>query len=154
MNTLRKTKRTIYTNKTAIKYMTKHHLIRDGWKFKFDYPKNRAGQTNYTTKTITLSKHYIHSVTVSREMIKNTILHEIAHALCPKEHHNKVWKAKAISIGCDGKRCCKEFMTKDQFKYIYECGEGCDRKRHRKGNKYDKRVYLCGKHDKPFILKK
>ena len=38
--------------------------------------------------------------------MKNTLLHEIAHALAGHEHnHDEVWKATARSIGCDGCRC-------------------------------------------------
>jgi len=36
-----------------------------------------------------------------REVL-NTIKHEIAHALTPKQHHNKVWKDCAKRIGSDG----------------------------------------------------
>jgi hypothetical protein len=36
---------------------------------------------------------------------RDTILHEIAHALTPGHNHDSVWRAKSIEIGCDGKRC-------------------------------------------------
>ena len=44
--------------------------------------------------------------TSTEENVKNTLLHEIAHALAGHEHnHDEVWKATARSIGCDGCRC-------------------------------------------------
>lgn len=36
---------------------------------------------------------------------RDTILHEIAHALTPGHNHDAVWQTKAVEIGCDGKRC-------------------------------------------------
>ena len=38
------------------------------------------------------------------EEVKNTLLHEIAHALVgPGHRHNRVWRQKAREIGCDAK---------------------------------------------------
>jgi len=74
--------------------------------------------------------------------VKNVILHEIAHALTPKQHHNKIWKLKAISIGCDGKRCYNtKIINSVKGKYIYQCPM-CKRKfnRHRK----IKQIRSCG----------
>lgn len=37
--------------------------------------------------------------------IRDTWLHEIAHALVGPDHgHDEVWRTKALAIGCDGKR--------------------------------------------------
>ena len=38
--------------------------------------------------------------------VRDTILHEIAHALAgPKHNHDKVWREKARAIGCTAERC-------------------------------------------------
>jgi hypothetical protein len=39
------------------------------------------------------------------EAIKDTIIHEIAHALTKGHNHNNVWKRKCIELGGDGQRC-------------------------------------------------
>lgn len=39
------------------------------------------------------------------ERVRLTILHEVAHALTEGHGHDRVWKAKLIEIGGDGKRC-------------------------------------------------
>jgi len=61
-------------------------------------------------KIIKLQPNYVELN--SDEMITNTILHEIAHALTPKHGHNKFWKRKAISIGCDGYRFVKGIIIR------------------------------------------
>lgn len=38
--------------------------------------------------------------------VDDTILHEVAHALCPGQGHNDVWKAKAKSLGCTALSPC------------------------------------------------
>lgn len=47
-----------------------------------------------------ISLQISHVINNDIEEIKNTILHEIAHALVGCEHgHNKIWQQKAIEIG-------------------------------------------------------
>ena len=142
------TKREKYTLEKIEKYMDKYGLIEKGWRFTLDNPKSRAGKCNYNLKIITISKHFINNrETIRKSNIKNTILHEIAHALTPGEKHNHIWKAKAIEIGCDGKRCCKDFNTNKDYKYIYECKFGCAVKKHR-ACKFTKNSekFICKKH--------
>lgn len=59
---------------------------------------NRAGQCNWRKKTIQLQPTFVELNNLS--VVKNTILHEIAHALRPKHHHNKYFQKTATSIGC------------------------------------------------------
>lgn len=59
---------------------------------------------SYRDKCIILNAHHIDMN--PDDAIKNSILHEIAHALVGEGHaHNEVWRAKAIEIGCDGIPC-------------------------------------------------
>lgn len=73
------------------------------WRFKFDYSTRRAGCCNYRDKLISISFELARNA--SHEDIRDTLLHEIAHALVGKKHnHDAIWKAKAQEIGCNGER--------------------------------------------------
>lgn len=125
----------------AIQLMKEHGISEQGWRFDFDNAKRRFGYCKYSSKTITLSIHLTEINTFER--VKNTILHEIAHALCPKNGHNHIWKSKAIEIGCDGQRCYSTDKVETvQGNYIAVCvGCGKQSTRFRK----PKRSYSCGK---------
>ena len=103
----------------AIELMDKYGLLNDGWYFKFDKAKRRFGCCNYTDKEITLSEPLCELN--SEQYVLDTILHEIAHALCPGQHHNHVWRRKAIEIGCTGKRCYSNNVIQPKFKYTAVC---------------------------------
>ena len=108
--------------------------IRDeGYTFKFDHAKKRFGCCDYGKKTISLSKHLCeanpHQINAK---IKDTILHEIAHAisviLYGKKHgkgHDQKWVSIAKQIGCNGNRCytLQDFggIKKPESKYTGVC---------------------------------
>ncbi|HSR88740.1 MAG TPA: SprT-like domain-containing protein [Pontiella sp.] len=86
---------------TALKAMQDHGL--SDWRFKFDHSTRRAGCCNYNDRMISISFELVRNN--SDEDIKDTILHEIAHALVGKKHnHDAVWRAKSREIGCSGER--------------------------------------------------
>jgi hypothetical protein len=88
--------------KLATNLMRQHGL--HDWQFKWDRATKRLGSCNYTKKRITLSAHQ----TKKRQEldVKDTILHEIAHALLPpRTGHGKLWKAKCMEIGAKPLRC-------------------------------------------------
>jgi len=88
----------------ADRLLNKHELLEKGWRFSFDRAKRRAGSCKFSKKEITLAKAYAEQEDFKE--IKNTILHEIAHALVgPRHGHNKIWRQKALEIGCDAERC-------------------------------------------------
>jgi predicted SprT family Zn-dependent metalloprotease len=125
----------------ATELMAKHDLIGKGWRFEFDTAKRRFGCCNYRYRKITLSKALVQVNT--EERVKNTILHEIAHALVGCGHgHDWVWRNKAIEIGCDGKRCyTSENTTIPESKYIAVC-KSCGHI-HRK-HRLTRSVSACG----------
>jgi predicted SprT family Zn-dependent metalloprotease len=97
--------------------MNDYGLIAEGWTFKFDRAKRRFGCCHHSTKTISLSEPLVELNEPYR--VINTILHEIAHALVGTENgHNAVWKAKAVSIGCDGKRAYDSTVIRPPIKRI------------------------------------
>ena len=73
------------------------------WTATYNNRKRAFGVCNYTKKQIELSSLLVPAM--SDEAIKDTIIHEIAHALCPRHNHDNVWKAKCIELGGDGQRC-------------------------------------------------
>jgi hypothetical protein len=91
------------------------------WHTKISRAVKRLGSCHYSKKTISLSAQFIEMGTEAT--ILNTILHEVAHALCPGDGHGAKWKKKAIELGCDGKRCAEGFKLKLQFNF--ECEKGC-----------------------------
>ena len=86
----------------ASRLMNEHGLA--GWRVKLDHARRRAGQCDFTAQTISLSRHYVRYA--ETDHIRDTILHEIAHALVgPKHGHDAVWRKKAREIGCTANRC-------------------------------------------------
>ena len=74
------------------------------WHFTFDKSVSRFGVCRYTDKTIGLSLHLTSLNNTDR--VKDTILHEIAHALVGHgQGHNNVWRTQAIQLGNSGTRC-------------------------------------------------
>ena len=91
----------------------------DDWKFKFDRAVIRRGLCSHRKKTISISKPL--AIRMSINEVRDTLLHEIAHALVGAGNgHNYVWKVKALSIGCNGERIATDNVILKE-KYIGEC---------------------------------
>ena len=124
--------------KLAVDLLHEHGLL--DWHFKFDKAKRRFGCCNYTHKTISLSG----PLTKIREpdMVRNTILHEIAHALVGRGHgHDNVWRSKALEIGCNGNRCSSDARIKG--KWVAVCPSGHEHYRHRRPKRLNASCGLC-----------
>jgi predicted SprT family Zn-dependent metalloprotease len=84
------------------------------WQFEFNRQKRSLGLCYFPSPSypgrISLSKHFIELN--SHEKIRETLLHEIAHALSWERHrykgHGKIWKEIARQIGCVPERCCND----------------------------------------------
>jgi predicted SprT family Zn-dependent metalloprotease len=113
----------------AKELLCQHHLDEKGWRFAFDRAKKRAGSCRYGQRLITVARDYTKAV--DEEEFRNTVLHEIAHALAGPEHgHDEVWKRTALSIGCDAQRC--HVITFTEPPYLLTCENDCFQvKRHR-----------------------
>jgi predicted SprT family Zn-dependent metalloprotease len=75
-----------------------------GWSFKWDRAKARIGQCDHKRKRITLSRPI--AELWGPAGMRDTALHEIAHALAGKEHgHDSTWKAICLRIGAVPERC-------------------------------------------------
>lgn len=124
----------------AVKLMIEHGLYFNRWNFEFDGAKRRLGCCNFRTKRISLSKHVV--LINDESIIRNTILHEIAHALVGRNHgHDSIWRQKALEIGCDGNRLCGN-SVRVEGKYKAECF-GCGRVSY--CHRVKKRSASCGK---------
>jgi len=130
--------------KLANKLMDKHGLSKSGWSLNLDNAKKRFGQCRYRIKQISLSKPLI--LVNDKDRVKDTILHEIAHALVGSSHgHNSIWKAKCIEVGCAPVRCfTSKNTTLVQGKYKAVCGAcGKDHYRYRKLSSNKRVACLC-----------
>ena len=112
----------------ATELMDAHGLV--GWRIKLDHARRRAGQCDFTNKTISLSRLYVRYADIDH--IRDTILHEIAHALVgPRHGHDAVWRQKAREIGCTATRC--HSLSFARARWVMKCPNDCfSVERHRK----------------------
>jgi len=140
--------------KIAIELMQKHGVLDMRYYFQFNNRKRAAGLCSYRKRTIELSKH-ITALADEKDVI-DTIIHEIAHALCPRQNHNHIWKAKYLELGGNGKRCYSMESSlgvayKSIAKYKGVCPNGHKHARNRKPN--DQSCGACSrKYNPKFII--
>jgi hypothetical protein len=83
--------------------ITGAQLYTAGWSIDFNRRKRSIGLCRYDTKTIEISEHYLAVNTV--DQIKETITHEIAHAIAGyAAGHGPKWKATHSALGGNAKR--------------------------------------------------
>lgn len=83
----------------AKNFMSQHGLTAKGWKFNWNNHNRAFGMCSYNSKTIYLSLMFVRLNTESE--VKDTILHEIAHAIAGYEAgHGEAWKKVCIEIDC------------------------------------------------------
>lgn len=115
--------------------MARHGL--NDWHFRFTHSLARFGQCSYSKKTISLSKHL--TLLNDESLVRNTILHEIAHALVGhKAAHGPAWRAQALAIGCDGRRTYNDNVAAPPRNTVGVC-PGCLREIRR----YRRRALYC-----------
>lgn len=107
----------------ALDLMYKHGLTQEGWTFAFDNAKRRLGVCNYTNRQIGLSRYLV--VLNEEAQVRETILHEIAHALSMIRYgrkaagHGPLWKKVCEEIGAKPERCCaSDEVTMPRGSYI------------------------------------
>jgi predicted SprT family Zn-dependent metalloprotease len=88
------------------------------YRLAFNKRKRALGVCDYRKKQIQLS--LIHMKIQPLDIMKNTVIHEVAHALTEGHHHDRVWKRKFIELGGDGQRLCT-ICEMPKGKYTYEC---------------------------------
>lgn len=113
----------------ARELMDLHGLRR--WGLVFDAAKTRAGICRADRRQIGLSRPLtrLHS----RAEVRDTVLHEVAHALVGVEHgHDRVWRARAQAIGCSGQRCLAATAPVPTGRWRGVCPAGHETTRHRR----------------------
>lgn len=129
------------TQELAMRLMTEHKLF--GWQFRFNRAKRQMGVCRYPVRNrpgrIELSVHLV--VRNEEAEIRDTILHEIAHALVGPQHgHDDVWKAKCIEIGAAPKRCGQAVMPIGKWQAACP---GCQKSFHRHRKPVRRTGFFC-----------
>ena len=121
--------------------LLKEHGLAD-WTFKFDRAKRRFGCCNYSTHTISLSRDLTRLN--SKAEVRDTLLHEIAHALTRGNGHGPAWRAKCLELGARPERYYASKVAQPAPNYLLEC-PSCDlqvpRMRRSKRALYCRRCY-------------
>src|SRR3954462_9851485 len=112
------------------------------WRFSFDHARRRFGRCDYTDRRITLSRPL--TLLNSLDEVRDTILHEIAHALCPKDGHGPRWRVVCRKIGARPVRCYTDTSVVSPPRAPARYRFGCPRcnwwvERRRRS----RRTYLC-----------
>lgn len=110
----------------AARDLATHLMQRHGlgsWRFRFDHAKRRLGSCHYGQRTITLSRPLV--LLNDEAVVRDTILHEIAHALTPGAGHGPAWRRMALSVGAAPHRCAEvNGLNMPPARYLLVC-DGC-----------------------------
>lgn len=131
----------------ALALMREHGVTAKGWRFAWSRGKRRLGETSIRKtrdrthgrvqkiKAIRLSKYLVERN--PEPVVRDVILHEIAHALAGLEHgHDAVWKAMCKKVGAKPQRLADESVEVVQGAYALIC-TSCNRelaRRHRRSS--------------------
>lgn len=112
--------------------MQEHGVIDQGWDFQWSNGKRRMGEASIrqkrdrktgkttTVKTIRLSKHLV--AMNPEPIVRDVILHEIAHALAGLENgHNHIWRAACKKVGAKPQRLADKTVQVVEGRYAIFC---------------------------------
>jgi predicted SprT family Zn-dependent metalloprotease len=103
-----------------VELKTQHAELLNWVLVKNDRCVRRAGCANFSKLIIEISSLYINETT--EENAKDTLLHEVAHALAGhKAGHGNEWKKIALQIGCTAQRCHTVNFGTEKAKAIGSC---------------------------------
>ena len=149
---------------TLAKQLMSEHGLAD-WRFEFDHARSRFGLCAHHDKTISLSRHLTRLNDESP--VRDTILHEIAHAKAGyRAAHGPKWRAIARQLGCPPRACydhrsiqvparawvgtcpnCADTIARHRrFDKILACAKCC--RRYAK-NRFDRRFVFVWRRNEP-----
>ncbi len=116
----------------ARELMEQHGVAAAGWRFVWSHGRRQLGSAHVRRlrkgrqiKTIRLSRHLVQLN--SEAEVRDTILHEIAHAIAGIEHgHDATWKAVCVRIGATPQRLAGEDVQIVPPRYTIVCRQ-CER---------------------------
>lgn len=123
----------------ALDLLAAHGLA--DWSFAWNRRKRSLGLCRYAEKRIELSLHFVAANPL--EPVRETILHEIAHALAGEDAgHGPAWKAICRRIGCKPERCDNGSAIMPSGHWAAQC-PSCGKRysRHRRPQKHAR--YWC-----------
>ena len=124
--------------------LMREHGLTPRWKFSFDRAIRRFGCCNERKRLITLSARL--TELNSEYEVRDTILHEIAHALVGvRAGHGRKWRRMASIIGCNARSCYGDEVRQPPGKFVGHCPT-CGYEIHRSR----RRRVSCGKCDGRF----
>lgn len=125
--------------------LEQHRLT--GWRVVIDGAKTRAGVCRFSSREIGLSGPL--TALHSSAEVRDTILHEIAHALVgPHHQHDAVWRAQAASIGCSTRACLPPDAPRVAAPWVGTCPAGHRVQRHRRPERQSS-CRQCSRHYDP-----
>ncbi|CAM3184942.1 SprT-like domain-containing protein [Actinomyces slackii] len=93
------------------------------WELALDRARRRAGLTDHGRRRITLSRQLMGLY--SPDEVRETILHEIAHARVGAQHgHDEVWEAEARRLGSSGRRLVGPHAPRLRGRWVGTCPAG------------------------------
>ena len=121
--------------------LMKQYLSPD-WHFMWMNTKRSCARCSFRFRLIELNSTYIQFA--PDDDIKNSILHEIAHAIAgPAAGHGWAWKIACRQVGCAGDRLARgehiDNFVMSQAKYVADCPCGVPHIRNRKATG----IYTC-----------
>lgn len=118
------------------------------WQVVIDRAKTRAGICRYESRTIGISGPL--AAVHPDDVVRDTILHEIAHALVGPEHgHDRIWQQAARQIGGTGTRRVPLESGRVPGRWEGRCPAGHVVTRHRQ----PRRVVTCASCSRRFDLR-
>lgn len=114
----------------ARELMGKHELLPQ-WSFAWDRARTRAGHCRFADHTISVSAPLMELY--PEDLVRETLLHEIAHALVgPGHNHDAAWRATAVAIGASGRVRLPQETPAPPAKWHGVCPNGHEFWRHRR----------------------
>lgn len=98
------------------------------YRFRWANYKRTYGMCHYSAKLIELSRPLTQLRT--KESVRRTIMHEIAHAKTPGDYHGDRWKAQMIKFGLKPERCNSEEVDLSSIANWEAVCKGCKKKVH------------------------